>query len=319
MKPDSLNEKLINAIKEKVPQRAVLTNRLTDILGIEKEAIYRRLRGEVAFSFAEVAIIKNHLGISLDELIGSVNNKVKPFHLRLADLIHPTKDDYELAEYMTNYSNSMESFANTEYGAAMNMIPITLSVKYKHIFHFYVYKWWYQNCTSQTKRFSEVVPDPGIVERLKEFPRISGLAERIVYIWEESIFQNVVKDVSYFNAINLISNEEKEAIKDELFELLDELEQLAVRGKNDAGNKVYIYVSNISFETSYSYVQTPNFCLTMIMTFTLNMVGSIEKDTFERIKQFMQSLKRTSTLISESGEMYRIQFFEKQRDIVSKL
>ncbi|MCD7933353.1 MAG: hypothetical protein LUH15_19460 [Tannerellaceae bacterium] len=97
------------------------------------------------------------------------------------------------------------------------------------------------------------------------------------------------------------------------------MESWATTGINDQGNKVFIYISNVSFETSYSYAQSPDFFLTMIMSFTLNEIASIDKVTFQRIKQFMQSLKRTSTLISESGEMYRIHFFETQREIVNRL
>ncbi len=44
---NELNTGLIEAAKEKVPAGANLANTLMDILYIGKEAIYRRLRGEV--------------------------------------------------------------------------------------------------------------------------------------------------------------------------------------------------------------------------------------------------------------------------------
>ena len=42
-----------------------------DILYLGKEATYRRLRGEVPFTFAEVATISQHMGISLDKIVGA--------------------------------------------------------------------------------------------------------------------------------------------------------------------------------------------------------------------------------------------------------
>lgn len=43
--------------KEKMPTGTNLANTLMDILYIGKEAIYRRLRGEVPFTLAEAAVI----------------------------------------------------------------------------------------------------------------------------------------------------------------------------------------------------------------------------------------------------------------------
>lgn len=67
---DKLNIGLIEAIKKKIPSKGSIANLLMDILYIGKEAIYRRLRGEVPFTFAEAAIISRKLEISLDDIIG---------------------------------------------------------------------------------------------------------------------------------------------------------------------------------------------------------------------------------------------------------
>lgn len=48
-------KELINEMKERIPQGQNLANYLTDTLYMGKEAVYRRLRGEVAFTFDEIA------------------------------------------------------------------------------------------------------------------------------------------------------------------------------------------------------------------------------------------------------------------------
>ena len=70
MKNAVVNE-LISTMREVTPKEGNLANVLMDILCMSKEAIYRRLRGEVAFTFSEVAIIAGQLGISLDKIIGN--------------------------------------------------------------------------------------------------------------------------------------------------------------------------------------------------------------------------------------------------------
>ena len=111
----------------------------------------------------------------------------------------------------------------------------------------------------------------------------------------------------------------KEEIKKELFLLADELEELAINGKTADGNRVRIYVSNINFEATYSYVDTNNLQLSLIRIYSINSFTTMDNEIFCTLKEWIQSLKKFSTLISESGEMQRIQFFKQQREIIDAL
>ena len=53
-------------------------------------------------------------------------------------------------------------------------------------------------------------------------------------------------------------------------------------------------------------------CLAFLMLSLIHIL-------FLSLKEWIQSLKKFSTMISESGEMQRIQFFQQQREIISTL
>ena len=108
-------------------------------------------------------------------------------------------------------------------------------------------------------------------------------------------------------------------IKEELFLLTDELEELATRGKTKDGNTVRIYVSHINFEATYSYVETNSLQLSLIRVYSINSLTTLDHEIFHSLKEWIQSLKKFSTLISESGEMQRIHFFKQQREIIDTL
>ena len=55
------NANLIEAMKEKLPLKGQLADMLMDTLYIGKEAVYRRLRGEVPFTLQESALISRKL------------------------------------------------------------------------------------------------------------------------------------------------------------------------------------------------------------------------------------------------------------------
>lgn len=86
-----------------------------------------------------------------------------------------------------------------------------------------------------------------------------------------------------------------------------------------AGNSVRIYVSHINFEATYSYLETSSLQLSMIRVYSINSITTQDTEMFNSLKDWIQSLKKFSTMISESGEMQRIQFFNRQREIINTL
>lgn len=82
---NELNTGLIEALKEKLPPKTNLANLLMDTLCIGREAIYRRLRGEVPFTLEEAALISRKLGVSLDKIVGVSFSANAVFDLNVVD------------------------------------------------------------------------------------------------------------------------------------------------------------------------------------------------------------------------------------------
>jgi hypothetical protein len=103
---NELNIGLIEAAKEKMPTGTNLANTLMDILYIGKEAIYRRLRGEVPFTLAEAAIISRKLGISLDKMIGVSFSNNAVFDL---NVVHHTNTFETYHDILTKYVDAFDN------------------------------------------------------------------------------------------------------------------------------------------------------------------------------------------------------------------
>lgn len=317
MVEDKTYKRLIEAIKEKIPQRGKLTGTLVDLLFIEKEAIYRRLRGEVPFTFKEVTTIAKALNISLDDIIGTTSQKSQPYQLKMTEFEKMAEIDYYMIEEFRDLVRSIRSEKNTEYASASIMIPIYIAACYPNIYRFYIMKWIYQfGNPNSVKSFADTVVTERLWKTVCELVHAMQQIKYTYYIWDEMILLYFVNDINYFVNIRLMTKEEALIIKEELFLLLDNLDKQTFRGAYENGNKLHLYVSRLSFETTYSYVQSEKIKLTLIKAFTLNEVASLREDAFDRIKTWVSSLKRTSTLISGSGEMQRIMFFDKQRKLI---
>lgn len=316
---NELNTGLVNAVKEKLPSKDNLANALMDILYIGKEAIYRRLRGEVPFTLTEAAVISRKLGISLDKMIGVSFRDNAVFDMNIVSSEKPFEAYYSILEKQVDLFRSVKEDETSEIGTSSNIIPQTLSLKYNMLSKFRLFKWMYQNENIKCKHFEEMEIPQKMVEKQKEYSDLVSHIHSVDYIWDNMIFSHLVNDIQYFCSIHLITDEDKDLLKEELFLLIDEMEELSARGKSKAGNDVKIYISNINFEATYSYLDTSSTQLSLIRIYSINSITTQDQEMFRGLKEWIQSLKKFSTLISESGEMQRIQFFKQQREIISTL
>lgn len=319
MMTNNPNANLIEAMKEKLPLKGQLADMLMDTLYIGKEAVYRRLRGEVPFTLQESALVSRKLGISLDQIVGISFKSNAMFNINIVDYDDTFESYYEILDKYVTLVNSMQDDPNSAMGTSSNIIPQTLYMKHELLAKFRLFKWMYQNKNIDCKSFEELEMPAKLVNIQKEYVGMTRHIHSIDYIWDSMIFQHLINDIQYFSSIHLISDETKEEIKKELFLLADELEELAISGKTKEGNLVRIYVSHINFEATYSYVETNNLRLSLIRVYSINSLTTMDNEIFHSLKEWIQSLKKFSTLISESGEMQRIQFFKQQREIIDTL
>ncbi|MDU1889489.1 MAG: hypothetical protein E6767_02260 [Dysgonomonas sp.] len=322
MKANTIHNNLLNAIKEKLPAGSNIANKLMDILCLGREAIYRRLRSEVVFTLEEASLIATSLGISLDEVLGCDNLKSRPLQIKLTSYIEPTPSDYlQMDEYIAFLKYIIEA-PDTEVGYSGNSLAQNLFFGYKHLTLFMVFRWQFQSQVSNgVKYFKELKFQDRFINLQEETVSLMQYMPHTYHVWDFHIIQYLVNDIKHFVSIRLISQEELSLIKKDLFDLLDDIERIASKGKFDTGKPVQLYISNINFDSTYSYMQSPslNVNLGQIWAFSLNSVISMDATTTSHIKNWILSQKRVSTLISESGEIQRILFFKTQRQIIDTL
>ncbi|MDR1357631.1 MAG: hypothetical protein LBJ58_08185 [Tannerellaceae bacterium] len=320
MNTKALNSDLIEAMKRRLPQNTHLSNVLINILGIGKEAVYRRLRSEVPFTFAEASVISKALGISLDHLSSSSADEMALFDLHITQHQDPLETYYHAMTDLLKYYATVKNDPTVEWCTASNMVPHTFYMDHEYLSKFLLYKWMYQQVNITGIRYYRdlIVPD-SIRNKQLEYIDITKSLATTTFIWDETMFLSLINELRYFSHINLITDKEKSILKEELISMIDELEDLAAKGEHENGEKVYLYISSINFEATYSYLQTSSLKLSSIRLYSINTISTTDWKVFEYHKNWIESLKKYSTLISVSGEMPRVQFLKKQRSYVNDL
>ena len=151
------------------------------------------------------------------------------------------------------------------------------------------------------------IPDKA-VHAHKLLSEVVKACRKTCFIWDSNVFYSFVKEMKYFAGLNLISETDLIHLKNELELLLHELEQISAKGEFSNGNKVAIYLSN-----------KKDFQISLLRVYSINSMDSQSPRICGIQKDWIQSLKRHSTLISESGESQRITFLEQQKSFIDTL
>ena len=317
----NLHEEFIKELRKRVPHRSELVSKISDILHIERESASRRLSEKVQFSVREMGLISRKLEISLDSMLYANT----PYHWIPLILESPldSRNLESLCVLMENTLAMMNEVvlqeSPTEYGSTINALPLEYYIGYPHLRKFMFFKWGqYRIGTDDYNNFSTWELPDRIVQLNKIIkPLVNGI-HHTMYIWDESLIWTLVGEINYFRKMNVISVEDMELIKKDLIDLLVRLEKhlkgtlkLDIHPQN-----LSFYISNINLGITCWYMFSEE---QQLSSFNSHFISSANNNNLQghtRLKNWINSFKNISVLISGSGELERRLFFAKQHNII---
>ena len=135
MQRDILHSRLIEALEKKIPDRSELTETLMDILFMEKGAINRRLRGEVAFSFFEVVNIAERLNLSISHFLTSKALWIDNF------IQDASGANIKVWQEYVDYAQMSKKDPDSYFTDATNLLPGSIFYRYDLMYKFYLFKY----------------------------------------------------------------------------------------------------------------------------------------------------------------------------------
>ena len=251
-------DSFMEALFERYPNKTQMVSALMNLLFIEREAAYRRLRRDVAFSVQEIVKISSAWSISLDNIINRSSGKI-PFLMHPINYIAPTEQ--ELQHIIQTISN-FKDFPDAEFMGICNKLPRQLLAGFDHLNRFNSFKWMYQygnknGVEKKTVPFSQVIISEEMHQLTADFYRAVKNVSKSHFILDRLLFDHLATEILYFHSIRMITDEEKELIKKDLHSLLDYLSEVATNAHYpETKNKVSLYVSRLNIDTNYSYTYT---------------------------------------------------------------
>jgi len=310
----------IEILYKKFPKKKQLTTALVELLELEREAVYRRLRNDVFFSAHEIVKIASTWGISLDE-ITHINSEQFSFQMRPINYLDPSADEIIFLKSVIKSINALKNFPTTEFMDICNKLPRQLAAGYPYINKFLLFKWMYQYGSEiETIPFSKIQISEEKLKLTEEYNKAIKNVPNNNFILDNRIFEFFANDIRYFSSIYLITNKEKELIKKDLIALLAYMQEIANKGHYPETNcKVNLFISQLNVDTNYSYTLSHEANICFVHVFEKLEIYTFDSEMITNFINWMQMKKRTSIQISEVDERSRVEFFSKQRALIEKL
>lgn len=314
----NLNETLVTNILKKIPSNIKPVSYLMELLELSRESIYRRLRGEIPFSIAEIAKLSLALDFSIDQIVGSKKKERMFFDLPSAPSTEPVMA-FQLM--LQKYKEHLDDLINGDCGEstmALNHFPPTLLVFFDSLFKFTYYKWLQKyNSISLKDNFSDIKIPEKVTLLQKEIRENLYKIEFATLIFDPNVFLSLIQDVSYFHKRKLINEEELKILKKEIYDFIDMSEMMAKTGLLGTKTRISLYLSSLYINANTGCVSCIHKNESLFWIFTVNPIIIRNTDLYLLQKSWLDSLKRQSTLITQSNEILQSEFFDKQRQYLA--
>lgn len=320
MKSPNLHDEFIDAISHKVPKRSLLTSMVSDILHIEKDSAYRRLSGKVSFSAQEIGAISLKLGISLDSLMHS-NGEDLRMTIQLNQPLQMSSVDM-LAYHMDATLQLTENAAaggSCVSGNIVNAMPLEFFMHSPVMTKLMFFKWGhYFVSTGEFDNYSSWEVPPQLAafhERVKKMPRF----ESIYYIWDESLVWVHANEIANLHKMRIITTDEKNEIKQAFKDILVDIEN-TLNGSYDSltniSHDMDFYVSSRTMGFVCGYYISPQQSHAFFQTnFSFSIIDD-NQESYKKLKNWADSFKNISTMLSKSGRVQRRIFFDNQHKLI---
>jgi len=317
---DKLNEELTAVLYKYFPQTKELANFLIDTLDLSKESAYRRIRNEVCYSFEEIAVLASKLDFSIDKLVGINTSKIY-LNLPLYKADKPEDIYREILQSNIQASRKLCDVKHALQYTVLNRLPYGLTIESDIISKFHYYKWLFHTNKGKVKTpFCDFETPKSLIDCFKEYGQVSqNTAGKINLILDENIFLYMVREIKYFHKTDLIKDEDLKIFKEELLQVVDTLSGVVRSGTNKRQAEIKVYLSDVDIEPNYSYAEFDDNIAFYIWSPAGDIVSSTNPEFCARQKEWIESLIRYTTLITQCNEIKQHSFFDNQRKCIEEM
>jgi len=276
-------------------------------LDLRKVTAYRRMSGKAPFSLNEFSVLINKLDLSLEDF----RRAESPQNIR--NLPH------YIFKQIVHYYESLSKFQKVEnLTAGRRTLFLPYWYEYENIFKLFCYKFMHR-ITNSIQEIKNSITDDLTAARdslVTLRKNVKSTNECIIY---KNMFDTLTSDVQYFWLCRLLCEKDVEGIRNDLHVFLDRLETLMLKGVDETGNRYVFYLSLVDVETDLICSRLDGNKIYSLLWRPENYDVEFLRDGNMYRKRWINTMKKYTSVITQSNEILRSEFIDKQRMAIDEI
>ncbi len=289
---------------------------LAELIGVNVDAAYRRIRGATALTYDEIERMCVHYNVSFDS-VTNYKGSLVPFQFNAM-----FQENFSIEVYLQNISNQLKDLTTTEDSkfviTAMDL-PYFRQFGYKGLSRFKLFFWQRSvlNLDTFKRRQFKIDAEENKYDLIttaifEDYNRVDSTE-----IWTPETIDSSIKQIQYYLESGLFEdNNIVYPICDELDDLLDTAKNQAEFGRKSYQNesgifsaKFAMYQSDIFLSNNSIQAHKDDRIYTYVSFNSFNSLMSFSPGFANDCHEWIEQIRTKSILLSEVSEKLRFQYF----------
>lgn len=314
-------EILFKFVKEKLPKNVSLVNEIADILNINYDAAYRRIKGKTTLSLKEAFALADHYNLNLNDILSKnslCSNKI------VVEKTHNIISDDFLDVFFDKSKVETQKVLDSKTGCIINCAkdyPFyhTDNDIFKKFRIFIFINILSKNNELKNVSFSEFNPSNQILKKYNTFLDQYSKVD-LVEVWNDSTLDNICNQIKYFYDVGLTTNKEAHLILQGLIKSLKLVEEQAFLKKRvNSTKKFELYYNGLVSLLNNVLMKTDTEKTAFTPYTNLTYFKVTDENTTNHIEQHLNNKLIYSKNISGEASVERKKFFNTIYQKIDKL
>lgn len=314
---NELNKLLVEKVINHIPENYTPVDYLMDILSLSRDSVYRRLSLKKSFTIDEIFKLSSSLRFSLDGIIEIINNTyLSPANLNkinIDDIINHRLNDWK------NLINKHNNAKDSEIIMITSHLSLLFMAKYKSMFKFLYFRILHQlHKIPVNYTYSKIIVPMESISGLYDLTDLIQPMNNIDIIINPNLYLNTIKDIQYFYYRRLISDKDLKDLIKELKAMVNTESHIWLKKKNNS-LRYNIYLSLLSVQNDSVYSRYDGKEELFYDSYFINPIHTTNPQICALHKEWVDSQKRYSILMTGTNEDIGINFILKQYEYIDKI
>ena len=310
-------------IPHPLPANQTLVSAVADVLGINVDSAYRRIRGDTLLSFDEAIKLSKRFRISMDSFANVTFDKnyircrYSPLHLK------DMNDYLTFIQHISEHIDRLKTAPGSEIFVSTVDIPLLNLFAYRELTLFKLFSW--SKCVYGYKYdFETFVKEKEKVETLDSLHARIAQNYQIVdstEIWTAGTVDATLRLINYHAEMEHFEDKQFPILLcEQLQELMNKLRGWAEKGMKGPENIPFkFYVSETEIANTCMLFKRPESSACLVRLYTINGLSISDQRFCRETERWIRSAVQRATLISGSSDTARFNFFKTQRQKIKAL